>query len=475
MPKKNLIVVLGGIAVTILLLFLYPEYFANYSILGAAIVAEIIIIAVSHYKQAFFPLLVTTFLCAGIMWPYRGSFLYARWPILATGAVAGFAVYMRDRNHHFGSFHLVACFCVLSAIVSALVSAYPEEALLKALSLGLLFIYAASGGRTAVILFQPWLFFRNLLIGCEILSLLTVILYFVFRWELFGNPNSLGAVMGVAVVPLMLWGLITAETSARRRRLGAELIIALLLLMSSFARAAIGAAAVSCFLLCIASRQYRLLAKGVAAVVVLAIAAATFVPQPEEAPQWSGSEAITAMFLYKGHEDGGVLGSRRGVWSETWDVIKGNPWFGSGFGTSVTSADMTKMAFAKTHIDSWIIREHGNSYLAIAEWVGLLGVVPFILLLLLAAHNAARVFLWVRSTGDFSSAALPAAAVVAAGLVHAAFEDWMFAVGYYVCVFFWTIAFILIDVMPHASSVHTPETIVALEERFQSAPLASLS
>jgi hypothetical protein len=85
------------------------------------------------------------------------------------------------------------------------------------------------------------------------------------------------------------------------------------------------------------------------------------------------------------------------------------------------------------------------------------------------------VFLWVRSTGDFSSAALPAAAVVAAGLVHAAFEDWMFAVGYYVCVFFWTIAFILIDVMPHASSVHTPETIVALEERFQSAPLASLS
>ncbi|HEV2699425.1 MAG TPA: hypothetical protein VGU90_15630, partial [Terriglobales bacterium] len=138
-------------------------------------------------------------------------------------------------------------------------------------------------------------------------------------------------------------------------------------------------------------------------------------------------------------------------------------------------ADMTKMAFAKTHIDSWIIREHGNSYLAIAEWVGLLGVVPFILLLLLAAHNAARVFLWVRSSGDFSSAAIPAAAVVAAGLVHAAFEDWMFAVGYYVCVFFWTIAFILIDVMPHASLVHTPETTSPPEQHFQSAPLASLS
>src|SRR5207248_5773577 len=145
--------------------------------------------------------------------------------------------------------------------------------------------------------------------------------------------------------------------------------------------------------------------------------------------------------LYKGKDERGVLASRQGPWDETWKVIRDHPWFGSGFGTSLTGDDLTQIEtrYQGSHVDTRVIREHGNSYLAIAEWVGLMGVVPFILLLLLAAHNAARVFLWVRSTGDFSSAALPAAAVVAAGLVHAAFEDWMFAVGYYVCVFFWTI------------------------------------
>ena len=31
------------------------------------------------------------------------------------------------------------------------------------------------------------------------------------------------------------------------------------------------------------------------------------------------------------------------------------------------------------------------------------------------------------------------------GLIHAAFEDWMFAPGSYLCVFFWVAAFLLID------------------------------
>jgi hypothetical protein len=101
-------------------------------------------------------------------------------------------------------------------------------------------------------------------------------------------------------------------------------------------------------------------------------------------------------------------------------------------------------------------------------------VVPFALLLLLAAHNVTKAFLWVWNTGDYFSAAAAAAAVVTAGLIHAAFEDWMFAVGYYVCVFFWTIAFILVDVLPSASSAHAPESAATFEQHFQTAPLPSL-
>jgi len=474
--SKTAMVLLGAVLLLGLLLYFRPGYFLDDSVLGALIIGELLLVAILKFRQVFFPLLIIVFLCAGIALPYRMAFLYARWLILGTGAVAGFAIYMRERSHRFGLFHLVALFCVLAAIVSALVSAYPDEAILKALSLALLFGYGASGARASMATIQPEIFFRKLVTACEILTGFTAISYLVLRWQFLGNPNSLGAVMGVGVLPLMLWGFITAETASRRRRLRIGVLLATLLLMSSFARAAIGAAAVSCVVLCVGLRQYRLLAKGFAAGALLAIAAAMLIPQPTDTPQYDGSEPVSAMFLYKGHAEGGVLASRREVWEQTWDVINENPWFGSGFGTSVTADDMrSKLAFAKTHVDSWIVREHGNSYLEITEWVGLLGVLPFYSLILLTAHNVRIVFSWMRRTGDGLSPAVPVAAVVTAGLVHAAFEDWMFAVGYYVCVFFWTMAFILVDVLPHPTVVYVPATSFDFsEQQLQSTPLASV-
>jgi len=155
-----------------------------------------------------------------------------------------------------------------------LVSAYPEEAILKALSLALLFVYAASGARASMATIQPEIFFRKLATACEVLTGLTAICYLVLRWQFLGNPNSLGAVMGVGVLPLMLWAFITAKTVPRRRRLAVGLLVAALLLMSSFARAAIAAATVSCMVLCVGLRQYRLLVKGFVAAALLAIASA---------------------------------------------------------------------------------------------------------------------------------------------------------------------------------------------------------
>jgi hypothetical protein len=65
------------------------------------------------------------------------------------------------------------------------------------------------------------------------------------------------------------------------------------------------------------------------------------------------------------------------------------------------------------------------------------------------------------------------AAVVTAGLVHAAFEDWMFAVGYYVCVFFWTMAFILVDVLPHPTVVYVPEASFDFSQQLLNTSVAS--
>jgi hypothetical protein len=86
--------------------------------------------------------------------------------------------------------------------------------------------------------------------------------------------------------------------------------------------------------------------------------------------------------------------------------------------------------------------------LAITEWVGLVGGIPFFALVILIAVNVGRVLVRTRQTGNIFSPTIPLAGVLAAGLVHAAFEDWLFAVGYYLCIFFWALAFILVDVLP---------------------------
>ena len=114
-------------------------------------------------------------------------------------------------------------------------------------------------------------------------------------------------------------------------------------------------------------------------------------------------------------------------------IIQEHPWLGTGFGTIGTREEGARQVGSFEAAPC--TREHGNSYLAIVEWVGLLGVMPFFTLVLLVALNVGRVLAWMRRTGDPFSPAVPIAAILVAGLVHAAFEDWLFAVGYYLCVF----------------------------------------
>jgi len=203
--------------------------------------------------------------------------------------------------------------------------------------------------------------------------------------------------------------------------------------------------------------------------LVLAACAVAFVPHPVHGPDIDTSASIQSAFLYKGHRAAGIFGSRQSVWQQTWASIHQNPWFGTGFGTSLISGDLTRLHYAENHTDSWVQREHGNSYLAIAEWTGLLGVLPFYFLVAFTAIKAAKVFTWLRRTGNVFSAAVPAAAIVAAGLFHAMFEDWMFAVGYYLCVFFWAIAFIMVDVLPQPAVVYKPEKFFHMPVRYAGA------
>jgi O-antigen ligase len=170
----------------------------------------------------------------------------------------------------------------------------------------------------------------------------------------------------------------------------------------------------------------------------------------EDMPTRHNDSSVSSFFLYKGHEDVGVMGSRQSIWDETSAIIREHPWFGSGFGTSLKNG-MEDAEFGRYSSSSATTREHGNSYMAIVEGVGLLGVVPFFTLVLMLALKVGGTFSWLHRTANLHHYSVPVAMILAAGLIHAAFEDWLFAVGYYLCVFFWMLAFAFLDLLPASS------------------------
>jgi hypothetical protein len=119
-------------------------------------------------------------------------------------------------------------------------------------------------------------------------------------------------------------------------------------------------------------------------------------------------------------------------------------------------------------------REHGNSYLALVEYVGLLGIIPFLILFYLMGKMIVQVLIWMWRTRNPYHVAIPLAMMLLAGMVHAFFEDWMTAVGYYLTVFFWISAFWLHDLMPQSVPAAV-RSISAAHPRIAKAPQGILA
>ena len=423
-------------------------YFRSPQYLVGLVVIEVVLAGLWHFESVFFPLLMGFFFWAGMNLPAIGVAFTARWFILGVAALAGFAVWMRQSRHTYSSFHLIAVFCVASALVSAMVSIDPSTALLKVLSLFLLFLYGATGARLAL-RGREKDFVLGLAIACEIGVWVTAAAYLA-GMPVWGNPNSLGAMMGVVAAPILLWSLLISQTLNERYRRLVALGITGVLLYTALSRAGMLAATFSCLVLLVALRRHRLLIQG--AFVVFTLLSIGAVLQPSGFDDFLHS--FTENVVYKGKRQQGVLGSRKTPWEETTAVIREHPWFGSGFGTSDMGqfAAGTQLSIRPSEGGLYTKeggnREHGNSYLALVEYVGLMGVLPFAVLLFLLARMIARVVVWMRATSNSYHPAIPVAMVLLAGMVHALFEDWMVAVGYYLCVFFWICAFWLVDLLP---------------------------
>jgi O-antigen ligase len=442
-PKSILIaaVILGPL---LLAYFAYarPWYFTSDVYLGGLVLLELLAVAVWMYRRVFFPFVIVTFLLAGLNLPVGAVWTSARWLVLGLGAAVGSAITLKERPYRFGLFHLVALSAVLTALVSAAVSQYTSTSLLKVLSLLLLFVYAATGARLAVT-GRENRFFAGLLTGCE--ALVGVIAAFYFLGiEIMGNPNSLGAVTGVVGAPVLLWGtLLSGEPFAHRRRL-VLCAISMYLTVASRSRAGMVAALLSCGLLCLVLRRYRLMAQGIGVIVILVAAAAIL--QPEALSRTVSS--LTASLVYKSKDERlGLLASRESPWQHAIDTISNHFWFGTGFGTADKVRDPTE-DLEKFSSSTATSAEHGSSYLAITTWVGMFGVLPFFVLLLVLLRKVIQTFVWMLRTGNPSHPAVPLAAVMLAGMLHAGLEDWLFAPGYYLCVFYWCMAFVFVDQAP---------------------------
>jgi O-antigen ligase len=290
-------------------------------------------------------------------------------------------------------------------------------------------------------------FFTGLLTGCEVF-VGAMALFYLFGIEAMGNPNSLGAVMGVVAAPILLWGTLLKQEDIVLRRRQILYAVSMYLAFHSQARAGLAAAFVSCGLLCLALRRYKLLGQGIVIILILVTSSAILDPEA-----FSNTVShLTATVVYKGKDPAlGVLSSRQTPWQGAVESIRTHFWFGSGFGTTDNGEDAS--AFLNQYggyaTSEKVTRENGSSYLTITTWVGMLGVVPFVFLLVVLLGSILRTVLWMLNTGNPSHPAIPLAMVMVAGLAHASLEDWLFAVGYYLCVFFWSLAFVLVDIAPY--------------------------
>jgi O-antigen ligase len=442
-----------GFAVALFFTYRHLHYFGNISFLGGILLLEVIIACLWKYEQRFFVLLIITFSWAGMNLPLASAWNGGRWVVLAAGAVVGFIVWTKTPRTSTSSLDLIAFFCVCAAFVSAGVSAFVSMASLKALSLLLLFLYCVSGARLAA-LGREQRFFHGLVWGSEITVYISAIYYFGLGNSLWGNPNSLGAVMSVAVFPILLWGWFTSDGPVVKLRRFAALLLCTYLVLFSMARAGMIAMMVVTVVFCLCLEQYRLLLKVMAAVLVLIATTGMLAPDTLNKSLGDFKDAI----LYKGHKEKGVLGSRRTPWERSIATIKEHPLFGTGYGTSPTGED-PGLGFGKFNSSAETARENGNSYINITEWVGLLGVLPFVLLLSVTVMKVWKVCAWMKRTTDARHYSIPLAMVVLAGLIHANFEDWLFAVGYYLSVYFWVCAFLLADFAPGASVVQATSLI----------------
>jgi|SRR5271165_261679 len=425
--------------------FKRPYLFGESNLLALFVLVAMGFVA-AQFETHFWTLMIAVFFWTGSGLPLAGAMSIFRWAVLGSGAFLAVGYYARRANRiSFNHLHLLGLFTVIAAFSSALVSVNPLITLLKALSLAGLFVYACVGAR---VLWSrnPETFVRKLVLMTEVLVYFTAICYLA-SFQVWGNPNSLGLIMGCICWPVLLWRLILpAYRHEYPRRLAAVLVCGALLVLSLCRASMIAASLTSIFLL-VGAKRYRTLLMGVS--LFAAILLNMYLAAPERFQRASDT------LLYKHGDRGQLMESRQKPWERSLATFREHPWLGLGFGAADNSTE-SRLAY---ETQGYQTRERGSSYLTMLETTGMIGAFPCALLILCLVVEIWRVFSRLRRTGQVNQASVVAAAIILGGLVNASFEDWMLAVGYYMSVIFWVLAFSLRDWMasPALSEANAPE------------------
>jgi O-antigen ligase len=383
------------------------------------------------YEILSLPVLIACFFWTGMNIPFNNLAETARWAVLGMAAVVGVMVWIqKEGGFRIGNIHVLAALATATLMLSYDVSPNPSLTLLKSASVGLLFLYSAAGALT-YIQGRQTSFFKAAALCCEMVVYASVVSYGVLGYPVYGNPNSLGAIMGVVAWPLLLWDLITTENRIAWRRKLFALVLCGWLLQHSLARASFLAALVSSLLLLfVMKRRSVMIGIGIAAILG-GILLSAFNPD--------GWETLIQGAVYKNKPGTEILQSRRPRWQESLDEIQRRPWFGNGFGAARDVSEEWKGGVSTQTFN----RERGSSYLTVISGVGFIGAIPILVLLIFIGRRIFMACRRIRHSGKILDASMPMAAVLTASLCHAIFEDWLFAAGYYLSVLFWIFAFAL--------------------------------
>lgn len=450
-----------SIVALLYLSFSHPYLFGETSLL-ALLVLVVAGFIVSQYETHFWTLMIAVFFWAGSGFPLAGAMNLFRWVVLGLGAFMAIGYYARRANRvPFNYLHLLGLFTLVAAFASALVSVNEVMTLLKALSLAALFVYASLGARTLWGR-NPAPFVRKLVLTSEAMVYFSAICYSA-SFAVWGNPNSLGLIMGCLCWPVLLWRFILPATRRGSPRSFVALFVCGGLLIFSLSRASMLAALLTSVFLLVGARRYRTLLMGVSLFAAILLNVFLVAPQRFQ----DASEIV----MYKKGERGNLLDSRQEPWERSLATFRQHPWLGLGFGAADNSADW-RPNYVTIGQQS---RERGSSYLTMLETTGLIGTFPGAMLIVCLMCEIWRVFSRLRRTGQVNHPAVVAAPIILAGLVNAVFEDWMFAVGYYMCVIFWVLSFSLCDWMACPAWSETPRTIERLGHSVIHGPLTRVS